>query len=214
MSQWLWQRMTKLVLRRLQSVIYTRNHWREIRLGITVIYLESTEMQLMAIAILIIDILKLFQWSSIIWEVRIHILKCKTLENLMINLCLLIVCNLWAHLLEYSLIISNNQELKNSNIWNRIQWWKKKVLLTREGVYPHDWLCRWFCQMKLPSKSSLYSKLHDEQTSDDDYKHATKCGKYSRIKICVIIMVCISKWSIISWCLWEFQKDLFEILIN
>ena len=52
----------------------------------------------------------------------------------------------------------------------------KMELLTRKGVYPYDYLDDFdkFYDIQLPSKSAFYSKLCDENISDDDYKHAKK----------------------------------------
>ena len=47
-------------------------------------------------------------------------------------------------------------------------------LLTQKGVYPYDYASsiRRFSETQLPPKSEFYSKLNDEDISDDDYQHA------------------------------------------
>ena len=49
-------------------------------------------------------------------------------------------------------------------------------LLTRKGVYPYDYVTsiNKLKETKLPSKEGFYSKLHDEEISDEDYEHALK----------------------------------------
>ena len=53
---------------------------------------------------------------------------------------------------------------------------KKNVdLLTRKGVYPYDYVSSLekLSETQLPPKEEFYSKLNDEEISDDDYQHAT-----------------------------------------
>ena len=47
-------------------------------------------------------------------------------------------------------------------------------LLTRKGVYPYDYVTsiNKLNETKLPSKEDFYSKLYDEEISDEDYQHA------------------------------------------
>ena len=49
-------------------------------------------------------------------------------------------------------------------------------LLTRKGVYPCDYVTsiNKFKETKLPSKEAFYSKLYDEEISDEDYHHVIK----------------------------------------
>ena len=49
-------------------------------------------------------------------------------------------------------------------------------LLTRKGVYPYDYVTsiNKLKETKLPSKEDFYSKLYDEEISDEDYEHALK----------------------------------------
>ena len=54
---------------------------------------------------------------------------------------------------------------------------KKNVdLLTRKGVYPYDYVSSLdkLSETQLPPKEDFYSKLNDEDISDDDYHHAIK----------------------------------------
>ncbi|CAH3143360.1 unnamed protein product [Porites evermanni] len=47
-------------------------------------------------------------------------------------------------------------------------------LLTRKGVYPYDYVSSMekLSETQLPPKDSFYSKLNDEDITDDDYQHA------------------------------------------
>ena len=47
-------------------------------------------------------------------------------------------------------------------------------LLTRKGVYPYDYVTsiNKLKETKLPSKEDFYSKLYDEEISEEDYQHA------------------------------------------
>ena len=49
-------------------------------------------------------------------------------------------------------------------------------LLTRKGVYPYDYVTsiNKLKERKLPSKEEFYSKLLDQEISDEDYQHANK----------------------------------------
>ncbi|CAH3174022.1 unnamed protein product, partial [Porites evermanni] len=47
-------------------------------------------------------------------------------------------------------------------------------LLTRKGVYPYDYVSSLekLSETQLPAKEEFYSKLNDEEITDDDYQHA------------------------------------------
>ena len=49
-------------------------------------------------------------------------------------------------------------------------------LLTRKGVYPYDYVTsiNKLKETKLPPKEDFYSKLYDQEISDEDYQHALK----------------------------------------
>ena len=49
-------------------------------------------------------------------------------------------------------------------------------LLTRKGVYPYDYVSSLdkLTETQLPSKEEFYSKLNDEDITDEDYQHAIK----------------------------------------
>ena len=51
---------------------------------------------------------------------------------------------------------------------------KNTELLTRKGVYPYDYVSSLnnLSETQLPPKEEFYSKLNDEDISDDDYQHA------------------------------------------
>ena len=52
-------------------------------------------------------------------------------------------------------------------------------LLARKGVYPYDYVTSVdkLKETKLPSKEDFYSKLYDEEISDEDYQHAINVWK-------------------------------------
>ena len=49
-------------------------------------------------------------------------------------------------------------------------------LLARKGVYPYDYVTSFnkLKETKLPLKEDFYSKLYDQEISDEDYQHALK----------------------------------------
>ena len=53
---------------------------------------------------------------------------------------------------------------------------KNTSLLTRKGVYPYDYVSSLdkLSETCLPSKDKFYSKLNDEDISDEDYQHSIK----------------------------------------
>ena len=53
---------------------------------------------------------------------------------------------------------------------------EKLNLVTRKGVYPYEYMdsLERFKENKLPPKESFYSRLTDEDISDEDYQHAQK----------------------------------------
>ena len=56
---------------------------------------------------------------------------------------------------------------------------KKFNLLTRKGVYPYEYMdsLEKLKETKLPPKEAFYSRLKDEDISDEDYEHAIKVWK-------------------------------------
>ena len=69
-------------------------------------------------------------------------------------------------------LVSN---LQPDDFHNTKQVFKKNVnLLTRKGVYPYDYVSSLekLSETQLPPKEEFYSKLNDEEISDDDYQHA------------------------------------------
>ena len=71
-------------------------------------------------------------------------------------------------------LVSNLQltDLKNLNRAMK----SNSSLLTRKGVYPYDYVTsiNKLKKTKLPSKEDFYSKLYDEDISEEDYQHAIK----------------------------------------
>ncbi|XP_044005477.1 uncharacterized protein LOC122850384 [Aphidius gifuensis] len=57
-------------------------------------------------------------------------------------------------------------------------------LLTKKGVFPYDYLDDWskFDDVNLPSKLNFYSKLNDENITDELYNHATNVWKKLKIQ--------------------------------
>ena len=69
-------------------------------------------------------------------------------------------------------LVSN---LQKDDFYNTKREFKKNVdLLTRKGVYPYDYVSslKKLSETQLPSKEEFYSKLNDENISEDDYQHA------------------------------------------
>ena len=70
-------------------------------------------------------------------------------------------------------LVSN---LQPDDFYNTKREFKKNVdLLTRKGVYPYDYVSSLekLSETQLPPKEEFYSKLNDEEITDDDYQHAT-----------------------------------------
>ena len=61
---------------------------------------------------------------------------------------------------------------------------KNTSLLTRKGVYPYDFVSSLdkLSETQLPPKEEFYSKLNDEDVSDEDYQHAIKVWNTSGCK--------------------------------
>ena len=69
-------------------------------------------------------------------------------------------------------LVSN---LQPDDFHNTKQVFKENVeLLTRKGVYPYDYVSSLekLSETQLPLKEDFYSKLNDEEITDDDYQHA------------------------------------------
>ena len=74
-------------------------------------------------------------------------------------------------------LVSN---LSLEDLYNTKSEFKKNIdLLSRKGVYPYDYISSLdkLTETCLPPKSEFYSKLYDEEISDEDYQHALKVWK-------------------------------------
>ena len=71
-------------------------------------------------------------------------------------------------------LVKNLQPDDFYNTITVIQEPKALELLTRKGVYPHNYISsiETLKETQLPPKDSFYSKLNDEAITDDDYSHA------------------------------------------
>jgi len=51
---------------------------------------------------------------------------------------------------------------------------KGSDLLYKKGIYPYEYIDSWerFTETRLPDKESFYSKLNDENVTDEEYEHA------------------------------------------
>ena len=69
-------------------------------------------------------------------------------------------------------LVSNLQPIDFKNLNRVIK--HNTSLLTRKGCYPYDYVSSTnkFKETKLPSKKDFYSKLYDENISEEDYQHA------------------------------------------
>ena len=74
-------------------------------------------------------------------------------------------------------LVSNIQPSDFKNLNRVIK--NNSLLLTRKGVYPYDYVTsiNKLKETKLPSKEDFYSKLYDEEISDEDYQHAINVWK-------------------------------------
>ena len=74
-------------------------------------------------------------------------------------------------------LVSNLQPTDFKNLNRVIK--LNSSLLTRKGVYPNDYVTsiNKLKEIKLPSKENFYSKLYDEEISDEDYQHAINVWK-------------------------------------
>ena len=66
----------------------------------------------------------------------------------------------------------------------RKEFGKKFKLMKRKGIYPYDYMngIEKFSEEKLPPKEKFFSKLNDNNISDEDYEHAQKVWKEFGIK--------------------------------
>ena len=71
----------------------------------------------------------------------------------------------------------NTSQLCNNNL-------NKFGLLLRKGVYPYEYMDSWnrFKEESLPDKEYFYSKLNNENITDEDYAHAQKVWDIFKIK--------------------------------
>ena len=69
-------------------------------------------------------------------------------------------------------LVSNLQPSDFTNLDRVIK--HNTSLLTRKGVYPYDYVSSTdkLKETKLPSKEDFYSKLYDEEISEEDFQHA------------------------------------------
>ena len=75
--------------------------------------------------------------------------------------------------------------LQKDDFHNTKEVFNKNVdLLTRKGVYPYDYVSSLdkLSETQLPSKEEFYSKLNDEEITDDDYNHAINVWNTFRCK--------------------------------
>ena len=65
-------------------------------------------------------------------------------------------------------------------------------LLTRKGVYPYDYVSSLdkLSETQLPPKEEFYSKLNDEDITDDDYQHAINVWNTFK---CLLFIVLFAK---------------------
>ena len=78
----------------------------------------------------------------------------------------------------------NNLPKDDFNNLKRYYTGEKFNLLTRKGVYPYEYMdsMKKLKETKLPPKKAFYSRLNDEDISDEDYQHAIKVLKTFKMK--------------------------------
>ena len=78
--------------------------------------------------------------------------------------------------LSLSKLVENLVKTKNPSDFKNLNKAIKSSLLIRKGLYPYDYVTSIdkLKETKLPSKEAFYSKLYDEEISDEDYQHAIK----------------------------------------
>ena len=69
-------------------------------------------------------------------------------------------------------LVSNLQPSDFTNLQKNVK--NNHSLLTRKGVYPYDYVTsiEQLKETKVPPKEAFYSKLYNEEISDEDYQHA------------------------------------------
>ena len=70
-----------------------------------------------------------------------------------------------------------NLDLDQLNILKRFYKDEEEIkLLSRKGVFPYDWFdnLEKLKEEKLPDIKEFYSKLNDENITEEDYEHAKK----------------------------------------
>ena len=75
--------------------------------------------------------------------------------------------------------------LKSDDFHNTKEIMKENIkLLTRKGVYPYDYVSsiEKLAEKQLPPKDQFYSKLNDEEITDEDYQHALNVWTTFRCK--------------------------------
>ena len=84
---------------------------------------------------------------------------------------LLTLLSFFKHLLPIVFQIFNHQTVNTKAIIT-----DNVSLLTQKGFYPYDYVSsiERFSETQLPPKSEFYSKLNDEDISEEDYQHALK----------------------------------------
>ena len=78
------------------------------------------------------------------------------------------------------------ENLQPDDFHNTKEICRKNVdLLTRKGVYPYDYVSsiEKLSETQLPPKEEFYSKLNDENVSDEDYQHAINVWNTFKCKI-------------------------------
>ena len=72
--------------------------------------------------------------------------------------------------------LSSNLDKEQFTNLNSMYKGEQLELLKRKGVYPYDYVDSLdrLAETQLPPKEAFYSKLHNEDISDEDYEHAQK----------------------------------------
>ena len=81
--------------------------------------------------------------------------------------------------------LTNNLSCRGSEFFGFEEYSKNQYkLLIKKGIYPYEHMIDWnkFKETKLPPRDAFYSKLNMSGVGNEDYEHANRVWKESRLK--------------------------------